>query len=213
MCKWVVLKISMYAIFILHHSVIFAQVTDGYQTYHDLKEQFTISLPNGWSVYKQTEAVTGKPSSLGVIVFSEQSVTKSGENLADPEMLGKVDTGETPSFFVDRIPAYEGMSCEKFGKSDAYNLGVKLMEDPIFGEGRKLTSAVPVKHERIVIAGCQGFQYEGRGKKGEWIIDVRAVSDGKICYLFILRNRAEYFSKNIDTFNNAVATIQLAGQK
>src|SRR5437867_12427778 len=40
------------------------------------KEQFTVALPSGWNEYNQSEAVSGEPSPLGVVVVAGQRLTK-----------------------------------------------------------------------------------------------------------------------------------------
>ena len=193
---------------ILCASVILA-APEGYKTCDSLKEQFTIDLPVGWSVYDQTQALNGKPSLHGVVVFSAEPLTKAGETMADPDAMSRADTGDLPSFFVDRKPAAKkGMGCAKFNKAAAYNLGLVLSEDPIFGAARHMF-ANSIHHDPVVIGGCQGYRYKGEGKKGEWILDVRAVSDGKTLYLFSLRSTAENYSKNIGIFEKAIETLRL----
>lgn len=191
-------------------SFVLAAATQGYEAYDGLKDQFTIDLPAGWRAYDQNQALSGKPSAEGVVVFSAQAVTKEGETTADPNIMSRVDSGDLPSFFVDRQPAVKGISCAGFSKSEAYNLGVKLTSDPIFGAMRRYFSAMPIKHDKIQVGGCQGLRYKGEGKKGEWILDVRAVSDGKVLYLFSLRNTAANYAKNIATFEKAIGTLKLA---
>jgi hypothetical protein len=39
---------------------------------------------------------------------------------------------------------------------------------------------------------------------------VRAVSDGKVLYLFSLRNRAGNYARNIAVFDKAMGTLELA---
>jgi len=201
---------SLTIVFILSWSSAFPAVPEGYETFDGLKDQFTVALPAGWSAYNQNQALSGNPSLFGVVVFSAQAVNKEGETTADSNVMSRVDTGDLPSFFVDRQPAAKGMSCTKFTKSAAYDLGVTLTKDPIFGAARSYFSATPIKHDEIQVGGCQGIRYKGEGKKGEWILDVRAVSDGKVLYLFSLRNRAGNYAKNIATFDNAMGTLQLA---
>ena len=66
--------------------------------------------------------------------------------------------------------------------------------------GANYFSATPIKHDAIQVGSCQGSRYKGEGKKGTWILDVRAVSDGEVLYLFSLRNTDENYASNIDTF-------------
>jgi hypothetical protein len=130
-------------------------------------------------VYDQAQALSGKAGLRGIVVFSAERLTKEGEALGDPDAMARADSGDLPSFFVDRKSAAKGMTCTKFTKSAAYNLGVMLTEDPIFGALRRRFSATPIHHDPIPIGGCQGYHYKGEGKNGSWILDVRAVSDGK----------------------------------
>ncbi len=201
---------SLFFTLILCSSVTFPDAPDGYEAYDGLKDQFTIALPAGWSVYDQTQALSGKASPHGVIFFSAELLTKAGETLADLGAMSRADTGDLPSFFVDRKPAARGMSCAKFTKPAAYDIGVMLTEDPIFGAVRRRFSSTPIHHDPIPIGGCQGYRYKGEGKKGQWILDVRAVSDGKVLYLFSLRSTAENYDKNIDTFEKAIGALRLA---
>jgi hypothetical protein len=195
---------------ILYSTLGVAAEPEGSYRYEGLKAQFTISLPEGWHVYKQSEAVTGRPSSMGLVIFSKEPVTKPNETVADAALLWKVDTGEVSSFFVDRIPPTDtGMSCDNFSITAAYRVGIGLTKDPMFGAVRQwFGRATPLDHKRIQLGGCQGFRYEGRGKNNESILDVRAVSDGKVIYLFMLRNRAEHYSKNVETFDKALETVR-----
>jgi len=202
--------VGMTFVLTLCSSLTFPGVPEGYEAYDGLKDQFTIALPAGWSAYNQKQALSGRSSTLGVVLFSAQAVTKEGEKTADPNVLSRADTGDLNSFFVDRQPAAKGMSCAKITKSAAYDLGVKLTKDPIFGAARSYFSATPIKHDEVQVGGCQGLRYKGEGKKGEWILDVRAVSDGKVLYLFSLRNKAENYARNVDTFEKAIGTLQLA---
>ena len=45
------------------------------------------------------------------------------------------------------------------------------------------------------------------------MVDVRAVSDGKTLYLFSLRNTATNYSRNIETFEKALATLKLSSSE
>jgi len=184
--------------------------------FEGLKEQFTISLPAGWTVYNQTEVLSGKPGPHGMLFFSAEPVAKPGEKIADQAALRRVDTGEIPSFFVDRHLAMKGMSCSKF-KAD-YEVATMVGNDPVFGGAmRRMLRPLPPKSKRVELAGCQGVKIEGRGHMGpektEWVIDVRAVSDGKTLYLFSLRNTATNYSKNLETFERALATLKLSSSE
>ncbi len=70
---------------------------------------------------------------------------------------------------------------------------------------------------RIELAGCQAFKIAGRAAKGpektEWVVDVRALSDGKILYLLSLRNKADSYVKNLETFEKVLDTLKLSAPR
>lgn len=177
-------------------------------------DQFSISLPAGWHAYDQQQALSGQASTLGLVLFSAQEVTEAGKLTADVETLANLDRGDIPSFFVDRLPAEKGMACSKLSRTATYNLGVRINQDKSVSAVKKyLASSVGAKHTNIDLGGCKGARYRVEaGKKGtpeHWIIDVRAVADGNVVYLFSLRNQAANYSRNIDAFERAMATVQI----
>ncbi len=184
--------------------------------FEGLKEQFTIALPGGWNVYNQSEVLSGGRSPFGVVFFSAQPLTKPGEKTADAELLAKADVGEIPTFFVDRQPAGKGMACSEFSRMAGGRVAGMARNDPAFSKGRTLpTQFLP---ERIELGGCQAFKVYLRALhsnpvKAEWVIDVRAVSDGRVLYLFSLRARAEHYQMVLSTFESVLATLKLSSPK
>jgi hypothetical protein len=184
-----------------------------------IHDQFAISLPDGWSVYDQNEALSGKPSPLGVVFFSAQPVTPPGSITADAPLLAKVDTGEIVSFFVDRSKAAKSMTCAKLSKTDIYNIGTTINKDPaIATAGRRLLGgALEPPHTDISVGGCQGVRFQLEARKDDpakhWKIDVRAVSDGSVLYLFSVRHRGVYYEDNLAVFEKAMSTVQFKQTK
>lgn len=178
-----------------------------------INNQFTITLRDGWSVYDQTEAVSGSPSPFGMVILSSAALTAAGETTADPALLAKVDTGELPSFFVERHPADKGMSCSKLSKSVIYRIGTNIVQQEIFGTTRKLVGATPPDHTEIDLGGCKGVRFEAHARKKDpekhWVVDLRAVSDGEVLYFFSLRNKAAHYDENRAAFDEALATVRL----
>ena len=121
------------------------------------------------------------------------------------EVIRQIDTGELPSFFVDRQPAEKGPTCEKFSKSQAYWIGTNLKKDPVFGLAGQLFSATPPKHYSINVGGCAAWRYEATPK--DWVLDVRPVSHGGVLYLFYLRNKRIFYDANRSAFEAAIASI------
>jgi hypothetical protein len=181
-------------------------------------EQFTIVLPDGWSVYDQMEALSRKPSTVGLLLFSAQPVTKDGAAAADGALLAKADSGEMPSFFVDRVRAEKGMSCDKLPGGAIYQVGLKLKQDPAVSTlSSKITHATAPDHKEIELGGCRGVRFLIEARKNDAakhrILDVRVVSDGKLLYLFTLRNRGDHYARNIEAFENAIASVRFKAAK
>jgi hypothetical protein len=169
----------------------------------EMKDQLTIVLPEGWAVYDQTAAVTGRPGLFGLVYFSAESILAPGEKvitLDNSETFFRVDRGDVPAFFVDRHPAEKGMSCLRLTKRAISQIKRIVGSEPLLS--RRPTATL------IELAGCQGLQLEGRGMGRR--VDVRAVSDGKTLYLFSLRNTADNFARNLGAFEAALATLRLS---
>ncbi|PYT33590.1 MAG: hypothetical protein DMF52_15320 [Acidobacteria bacterium] len=198
---------------VLNATMPLADAAEDLVQFEGLKEQFTVALPSGWNVYNQSEAVSGEPSPFGVVFFSAQRLTKPGEKTADIELLAKADTGEIPTFFVDRQPAGKGMTCNEFSRAAGGRVAGMVRNDSVISGGREVpTQFLP---KRIELGGCQGFRVHMRAKhskpeKAEWVVDVRAVSDGKVLYLFSLRARAEHYQNVLGTFESVLATFKLS---
>jgi len=178
-----------------------------------IRNQFVIALPEGWSVYEQNEALSGTPSTVGMVIFSAQRLTREGTATADGELLSKVDSGELASFFVDRVPADKGMSCDKLSRSAIYSIGTKLNQDPAVRTfGRRFLEYRPPAHKDIELGGCRGVRFVIEAHKHDpakhSIVDVRAVSDGKVLYLFSLRNKGTYYAQNVEIFETAMASVR-----
>jgi hypothetical protein len=187
--------------------------------FEGLKDQFTLVLPAGWAVYDQTAAFTGAPGPIGMVYFSAEPLSLApGTKVLDgsnPEAFDRVDRGDVPSFFVDRIPAEKGMSCERLTRNAMFQIESLIARDEIFGGlARQLLLPRRPSTSDITLAGCQALKLKGHGRVGPtktgWLLDVRAVSDGKTLYLFSLRNTTENFLRNLETFEAAMASLQLA---
>jgi hypothetical protein len=162
-----------------------------------IHDQITISLPDGWSVYDQTEALSGKASPLGVVVFSAQPVAPPGSTRADAARLAQIDTGEVLSFFVERSAANNGMTCAKLSRGAVYDIATNINRDPaIATAGRRL------------FGGGVALEAHQDDPAKHWKIDVRAVSDGRVLYLFSLRHRGIYYKDNLAVFEKAISTVQ-----
>ena len=193
--------------------------TPSVHIYDGLKEQFTIALPEGWTVYDQTAALTGKPSTTGMVFFTAEPLLAPGQKvipLSGAEALAKVERGDVPAFFVDRGPATRGMSCSKLTRRAESQVEELVSRDEIFRQTRGLLLLARPKVSQIELAGCQALKITGSAplgpEKTPWSLDVRAVSDGKIMYLFHIRTTDDNFLKNLLVFEAALATLHFPSQ-
>ena len=80
----------------------------------------------------------------------------------------------------------------------------------MFGPGRK-THEKP-QGQPVAVGGCQGIRFKGKGEASngkEKILDVFAVSDGEVLYLFKLLNLAENHPKNVGLFEEIISTVEI----
>jgi hypothetical protein len=183
-----------------------------------IREQLEITLPEGWSVYDQTEAVTGKPSAVGIVIFSAQPLVSEGARTPDGPTMAKMDLGELPSFFVERSKADKGMKCAKLSRSTVYDLATTVNQDPsIATTGRRLFGSLEPGHTDVQIGGCRGvrwvFKAHEKDPERHRVVDVRAVSDGKTLYLFSLRNKGVHYAANLPAFEAALASARFVATK
>jgi len=204
-------------------AVLEAQLPEGYVLNDALKAQFTLALPAGWMASDQGQRMRQLgvriPEGFGLVYFSSVNVAEAfgpfekgqeeqGQKSLD--VLRQINTGELPSFFVDRHRAEKGMSCHSLTAKGSQKV-FAMIKDSDFGKGT--TTLEPLRMDSTTIGGCQGARYRGRvqGRNGpEWVIDVQAVSDGSVLYLFSLRNRAENFAKNFPVYQTAMSTLRLS---
>lgn len=186
------------------------QVPAGYQTYDSLASEFTIALPQGWSAFDQAAALGARtPAPFSMVIFSSVPMVQADPQQA-VEVLGRVATGEIPSFFVQRQSNDRHMSCAGLTEKGEKRV-FKLVRDTEFGRGTKAIE--PLRQSSATIGGCQGIRLYGRvqARNGaEWIVEVNAVSNGATLYLFSLRNTAAHFQANAEAYTTALSTLHLA---
>ena len=188
---------------------LFAQDTLTVNRYSGSQYQFVIDLPVGWSGYNQNRALGRGGTPFGIIVFSEGKLD-AARGASD---LSKVISGEKPSFFVERVPANKGMDCAGFSKGGAKGIAQAIRLDPMFGKDRKVVRELA--SEEVEIAGCKAlrFRAETRAPDGNSsALDMHVISDGKVVYMFTLRNEKGYFDKNLPVYEASMKTIRLAAQ-
>jgi hypothetical protein len=188
---------------------------EGFVPYEGLKEQFTIALPQGWTAYDQSRALKGAPGRYGMVFFLA-SKDLTSDTAAGPsmpvEVMVKVDTGEVPSFFVQREAAGKGMSCTGFSEKAEKTVVDLIGKDAAF----KKNALEPAHAEPASVGGCKGVRVRAKSQPqngSSWVADAYMASDGETLYIFSLRNRGENFDKNAEVFHKAVSTIRLSAVK
>jgi len=185
--------------------------------YEGLKEQFTIALPVGWQAHDQN-AQMGKPGPYGVVIFSpinlaSVKVTDEKKQLADAvSAMESIDSGETPSLLVDRHKSQRGMSCAGFDDKARKRM-LDVYETSSMGRSGHLLGTSEVK--AMPVGGCQGLRVMLRSRDPDGTEThtlVYAASDGETAYDFFLRNRKEFFEKNLPMFEKAVSTLKIAAR-
>jgi hypothetical protein len=210
------------AVFFSGQALALAQPTSDVPgtVYDGNKDQFTITLPQGWNGFDQTQALLRQESKIGVVIFSAEDlslnvITNDQEALkARRKILAEMDLGAIPSFFVDRQPAEAGMTCFGLSPQAARRLITKLKGDPIWEKGRRVVQNLAPAP--LSLGGCEGLHIRGSTQKKdgtEWVMDVRAVSDGETLYLFSLRCVRSYFEQNVGLYESALETLRLAAAK
>jgi len=186
---------------------------EGFVLYKGSEGQFTIGIPKDWTAYDQGQAMKAAGMNVGgrfsdMIIFY-QSKGPTSQLLFSPELMATVDTGETPSFFLQKLPAEKGTSCAGFTEKAKKKLVDIIGNDPHF-KGKNASE--PAHGDPAIVGGCQGLRVRAKGQmeNGLRVADAYIASDGQRIYVFSLRNSGEYFDKNAGTFQKAVSTIKLS---
>ena len=205
--------------------VALAQVPEGFVIYEGHKDQFTIALPPGWSVYDQSRQPGASRGFFDVVIFSPVDLSPMsgrfgpGDETKAREFgaaLGRIATGETPSISVNRHPAEKGMSCDSFQKKAQERVLSMVKENETKDRNKDRKLIEPFRAEPISLGGCQGVWVRGRTEAPDgkqWAVDVRAASDGTLLYLFLLRNAAQYFESNFVVYQAAMSSLKFAAAK
>ena len=106
------------------------------------------------------------------------------------------------------------MSSDNFGDKQKKEVLKMLKKDLIFANDKK--AAKELQAEKMSIGGCVGLRIRGEAKETDdknWVLDVHAVSDGEILYLFSLRNLEENYKKNLAVYERAISSVVLTSVK
>jgi hypothetical protein len=190
---------------------------DGFVRYEGSKEQFTIGLPKDWATYDQGQMLKAAGMECmghfeDMIIFY-QSSDSTKTLMESPELMAKVDTGEIPSFFLQKQHAEKGMACTGFSEKAEKKAIDSIAKDP----GFRGKNAVEQAHaEPVDVGGCRGLRIraKGQGSSGATVVaDAYAASDGVTLFMFSLRNPADHYAKNVDVFQKAISTLKFSASK
>ena len=178
-------------------------------TYRGHAQQFTIDVPSGWFVQDQSDVPAA--GARGVIAFSAESFTAAGKSVEDAVQAAmRHDTGEAPTFFVDRHASGSGMSCEAYSKSAEATVLASFQSAATLGKGTTVTE--PARVEVVKMGECFGLKVRLRARESDGhplSMLVYTVSDGTTRFDFTLRNHDEFLETSLPTFENAVKTVKL----
>lgn len=185
-------------------------VSDDLKSYLGHSKQFTIDIPKDWFI-KDQSAGSGDNGAFGVIVFSAESLSRRVGSVDEAMLLGnRLDSGELPSFFVDRHAVAEGMSCEGFSAS-AEKRALRASQLPdVLGKGTIVLAAPTV--ERVSLGRCQALKVTVHAQQMDgrpMTMLVYSVSDGRTAFDFALRSLDEFFRRNLPVFESSVQTVTL----
>jgi len=153
------------------------------------------------------------PVRVADMVFFYESIDPAPQAMLSVELMGKIDTGSLPSFFLQRLRADKGMSCSGFSDKAEKKALDLIGKDPEF----KGKNAVEAAHaEPADVGGCKGLKIRAKGQRPQGpplVAEAYVASDGETMYVFSLRNPADTFDKNVDVYHKAISTLRLAAAK
>lgn len=187
-----------------------------FKSYHGNRDQFTLEIPDGWHVVDQSPY-----SDMGVIAFYSQPMQMKLDK--DPEiarqqeeafrkLIEGMESGEIPSFFIDRYKADKGMTCAGFdARSQKKKVNIFAKADAL-GKKSKLIGKPEVA--TAPVGGCQGLRVLIRANTAVGttmhMLVYSAAVDG-ITYDLALLAEPRFFDQNLSWFERVVSSMRLAG--
>ena len=187
-----------------------------FKPYHRNRDQFTLEIPAGWHVVDQSPF-----SDMGVVAFYSQPlemkidkdpVIAQQQKQAFQQLMKSMESGELPSFFVDRYKADKGMTCAGFD-ARAQKMKLKIfVKSGVLGKQSKILGEPEVA--TAPVGGCQGLRVLIRattamGATMHMLVYSAAV-DG-ITYDLALIGEPQYFARDLPWFERVVASMRLTG--
>ena len=194
------------------------RVEQGYQVYEDPDASCALAIPDNWSTYLDSVVLVGSRSPSGTTIFSEEpirSTETTPEGVTRPvddlETLDALLAGEISGFFVERLNARSGMSCEGFSRGARERMLDRVREDPLFGESCRM-QGVPETAEHTV-GECEALRVIGRCARDDGkpvLLDLVATASGETLYVFGLRALEERYEKDLEVFERALSTVKFS---
>lgn len=187
-----------------------------FKPYNGNRDQFTLEIPAGWHVVDQSPY-----SDKGVVAFYSQPlqmkmdkdpVIARQQEQAFQQLLNSMESGEIPSFFIDRYKADKGMTCAGFdARAQKKKLRIIVKSD-VLGKQSKILGEPAVA--TVPVGGCQGLRVLIRantafGTTMQMLVYSAAV-DG-ITYDLALIAEPRFFDQNLPWFERVVSSMRLAG--
>jgi hypothetical protein len=191
---------------------------EGFEVFDDFDLHFTIGIPTGWHSYIDSVVIVGNRASQGTVVFSEEplrrDVAAAGERSrpkTDEAALARALSGETPAFFVERLAAGRGMTCDQVSDKARRRVLEQAAAGELFHGGGKFVALPTVTP--IVVDRCKGLRLRGRVADHEGVtteVDLHGVVQGETLYVFGLRAIPERYDEYRKVLEGALDTVTLS---
>lgn len=192
---------------------LICQESSHFALYEDSQEQFIIWLPEGWvAATDESQEEKDLMTPAGKIVFGPESA-QTRQWRKNKEIMEKYDTGELPSFSVQRFPLKFDIYCRSFPETARREVLKMVYKDPMFD--RKNKPLERFRADSVVVGGCVGIRIKGRTQQPDgtvWVMDTYAFADGEILYLFTLKNMIEHYDRDLSIFEQSISTLRLSRQ-
>jgi len=191
---------------------------EGFTVFDDFDLHFTIGIPAGWHSYVDSVVIVGNRASQGTVVFSEETLRQNvvGDGgrrrpKTDEAALARALSGAAPAFFVERLAAGRGMTCEQVSDKARRRVLEQAAAGELFHGGGQFVALPTVTP--IVVDRCKGLRLRGRVADRDGVtteVDLHGVVQGDTLYVFGLRAIPERYYEYRKVLEAALDTVTLS---
>jgi len=192
---------------------------EGFKVFDDFDLHFTIGIPTEWHSYIESVVIIGHRASQGTVVFSEEPLRREVGAAAGQRSRQKTDeaalvralSGAAPAFFVERLAAGRGMTCDQVSDKARRRVLEQAAAGELFHGGGKFVALPTVTP--IVVDRCKGLRLRGRVADRVGVtteVDLHGVVQGDTLYVFGLRAIPERYDEYRKVLEAALDTVTLS---